>query len=469
MSTSDAIAAVTATLVHILENDRLDDRLGTIDAVPDTGAEVTTRPLDEAGQDIPAERGRINLFLYQTTINAAWRNMSIPHQTKPGELGHPPLALDLHYLLTAYGQNNGQHTDQRLLGLAMRILHDRAVLSPADIKNALGDSPPSHLDKQIERVRITPQPLSLDEMSKLWTIFQTQYRVSVTYQASVVLIESMRAVRTPVPVIRRGPKDEGVRSQPDLTSPVPTITRIELPNKQPRLQFHTLPPLPGQEEKRPADKLTIYGRHLGEDKLQVQFMHALLSEPIVVEVEDNPNEDSSTKASTIERNIPPQPDGATTRITIKLSKTAEVAEFLPGFYRVAVIVTQTEEQAEGEPVKREKPTNQQSFSLAPRITALALNPTKTQLSITCKPEVLWPTQSIFLLLGEHQIHPLKEPDPDPKNPIRLGTLKFDVTTLNLTPGREYLARLRIDGVDSLPVEDYEAKSLDFGDNQKVII
>ena len=52
------------------------------------------------------------------------------------------------------------------------------------------DVPGSNLHEQIERVRITPQPLSLEEISKLWAAFQTNYRLSAAYQAAVILIES---------------------------------------------------------------------------------------------------------------------------------------------------------------------------------------------------------------------------------------------------------------------------------------
>ncbi len=51
-------------------------------------------------------------------------------------------------------------------------------------------------------MRITLQPLSVEEISKLWTAFQTQFRTSVSYQVSVVLIESQRPAKTPLPVLR---------------------------------------------------------------------------------------------------------------------------------------------------------------------------------------------------------------------------------------------------------------------------
>jgi hypothetical protein len=175
MSNSLAIAAVTATLRYLLDR-------GLNAEVP--GTRLTTRPPDKArdGQS----GNQVNLFLYQTLPNAAWRNLALP-----GNPGPPPLALNLHYLLSAYGQNEDdpEPTSHHLLGLAMRILHDHAVLDPAVIRAAL---PGNDLHEQAERVRVTPQPLSLEEMSKLWSTFQTPYRLAVAYEVSVVLIASTR-------------------------------------------------------------------------------------------------------------------------------------------------------------------------------------------------------------------------------------------------------------------------------------
>jgi hypothetical protein len=46
----------------------------------------------------------------------------------------------------------------------MRILHDHPLLGTREIRDALADN---DLDAQIERVRITPTTMSLEEMSKL--------------------------------------------------------------------------------------------------------------------------------------------------------------------------------------------------------------------------------------------------------------------------------------------------------------
>jgi hypothetical protein len=211
MSDSLAISAITTTLRNLLD-------LGLNADV--SGTTITTRPLDRAREGVNGNQ--VNLFLYHALPNPAWRNMDIPWKLKPGETGHPPLPLILNYLVTAfYGEDEdsvdtttdvnrilGSH---RLLGRAMSVFHDHPLLDATAIQNTLPpDDQLNHPYDQVERVRINPQPLSLDEMSKLWSGFQTEYRLSAAYEVSVVLIESTRASKTPLPVLRRGDQDQGV-------------------------------------------------------------------------------------------------------------------------------------------------------------------------------------------------------------------------------------------------------------------
>ena len=170
MSNPLAIAAVTATLRNLL--------LRGVPGLPNQN--VTTKPLDKA-RPATSTKDQINIFLYQTALNAAWRNMDIPRQVHSGETAQPPLALNLHYLVTAFGDGDDDSSSHRWLGQAMSVLHDHPVLGAQEIQDALLPDD-SGLQTQIERVRITPQSLSLEDMSKLWTTFQTQYRISAAYQ-----------------------------------------------------------------------------------------------------------------------------------------------------------------------------------------------------------------------------------------------------------------------------------------------
>src|SRR3954465_9478756 len=101
MSNALAIAGVTAVLKDLLENGLIDHQVtGAV------GTEVTVSSLapDVVPIDGAEAAPRLNLFLYQVTPNAAWRNVDLPSCDRSGRrISNPPLALDLHYLLTAYG------------------------------------------------------------------------------------------------------------------------------------------------------------------------------------------------------------------------------------------------------------------------------------------------------------------------------------------------------------------------------
>ena len=120
MSNALAIAATTAALRSLLTRG-----LGISD--------VTIRPPDTARK---GSSNQVNLFLYQTSIDAAWRNQDMPRQVKPGETGQPPLPLCLYYLVTAFGEGDDEVKTQQLLGQAMSILHDHPLLGADEIKHA---------------------------------------------------------------------------------------------------------------------------------------------------------------------------------------------------------------------------------------------------------------------------------------------------------------------------------------------
>jgi hypothetical protein len=197
MSNFLAIATVTASLRRTLE------AALNID-IP--GAKVTTyRP-----EDTGVPKTGVNLYLYQVTPNAALRNIEMPNRSSEGRLvQRPQEALDLHYLLTFYGDDKELET-QRLLGSAVRTLHDRPVLTRQMIKNTISDPTfstylhNSNLADAFETVKFTPVHLSLEELSKLWSVFfQTPYRLSVAYTGTVVLIESEESPQSALPVRER--------------------------------------------------------------------------------------------------------------------------------------------------------------------------------------------------------------------------------------------------------------------------
>jgi len=195
MSNSLAIATVTEALKNLLT--------GYLDFSEVAAATVTTLSPDApTGLAFPG----INVFLYQISPNAALRNQDLPTRSHDKKLllRKPQAAIDLHYLLTFYGEY-ATLEPQRLLGAATLALHANPVLSLTQIKAAqagfLGDST---LSTQTEKIRFTPIAFTLEELSKLWSfLLKVDYVLSTAYVASVVLIEddSQQPIPPPLPAL----------------------------------------------------------------------------------------------------------------------------------------------------------------------------------------------------------------------------------------------------------------------------
>lgn len=228
MSTALGIAAVTATLRDLLNN-------GMLDRTEDVGdVNVTVLPPDRVwpggGGD---RRNSLNLFLYHVTPNLGYRNAQMPSRDARGDrIANPPLAIDLHYMITAFGVQD--FAAEILLGHGMQILHETPVLTRTHIEAALGGGVPTpgddlpddvnvlrsaDLANQLESIKLTPHNFTLDEVARLWTAFQTPYRTTACYLATVLLIESRRPTRASEPV-----RERVVATVPLLH---PSITAVE--------------------------------------------------------------------------------------------------------------------------------------------------------------------------------------------------------------------------------------------------
>jgi hypothetical protein len=193
MSNALAIAHVTQALALLIE----------ANLQPDIDMAVKVEPRKPTA-DPPAEP-TITVFLYQVTPNTSQRNNDLPTRASDGTLlKRPAAALDLHFLISAYGEES-ELVGQRLIGSVVRTLHEIPVL-PKDIIELAGEKPylaGSDLVEAAQRVRFTPTVMDIDETSKLWgMLHQTPYTLSVVYQAALVFIEG-REVPVPAKPVER--------------------------------------------------------------------------------------------------------------------------------------------------------------------------------------------------------------------------------------------------------------------------
>ncbi len=201
MSNYLAIAAVTAALQDILQN-------AALAAVP--GTDVTIRRPETISTD-GQEKAAVNLYLYQSTPDPSWINADLPTRNGNGVLERrPQVALNLDYLISFHGSELVMEP-QRLLGSVISALHAYAILEMDIILGAINSRNYLAQDTifdQVELVKLNPLNLSLEELSKLWSVFyQIPYTLSVIYRASPVFIEAQLPTSTvkPVAEVKIGP------------------------------------------------------------------------------------------------------------------------------------------------------------------------------------------------------------------------------------------------------------------------
>lgn len=319
MSTALAIGALSAALRNLIDAGFVQANLSGA-----VGASVTVSAIapDLVDLDATDEPPRLNIFLYQVVPNTHLRNETQPwHDAQGRRASNPPLALNLHYLLTAYGRSDA--VAEMILGTAMGLLHEtprltaamlRSLLDPAALPPTLLALAETRVADQAELIRITPTVQTVDEAFKFWTALQSPYRPSVAYEVSVLLIESERATVSPLPVLSRGlmnlatGRDRGVAVQADMDPPLPTL-------------FSALPLGTQQSVARLGDTIRVSGVRLNGAGATALLTHRL--RPLATALE-----------------MPVLPNEAGTQFDLVLPDDAAAqTDFIPGIWQISLRVT----------------------------------------------------------------------------------------------------------------------------------
>jgi len=444
MSSALAIAGVTTVLRNLLNSGLIDhqviDRIGY-------SAKVSVGPPDRVTQTNSTESSQLNLFMYRITSNTGWCNEGLPSRDASGSqrLTNVPLALNLHYLLSAYGSE--ELHGEILLGYAMQLLHETPVLSRKAIQKALSSSvagteltpamkslADSGLENQIEQIKITPEYLNTEEISKLWTATQSHLRPTAAYMASVVLIEAREPARSPLPVLTRGPVlkpkandqstwyERGIVVEPGLVPPSPMLESLIPDGKQPVAQIDTTVEITGHcLGAKPGTTRKV---RLANDRFKLD--------------------------KTIDATDPPSPKTSAGSMLFSIP-----ADFPVGIYSVSALLQPPDEDSDRE-------TNRVAMTLAPTITSLS--PSSLSNSATLRVELIPAVvagQEAVLVLGQQEF----SPQVPAEYPAR--SLDFIIKDAPASPAPGLLARLRIDGIES-PIIDRSVTPPAFFDKRVII-
>ncbi len=401
MSNYLAVATVTKALVQMLDT--------AVKAAVGGAGVVTKRP------DVTTADKTVDLFLYQVTPNAALRNSDLPTRNALGQvITRPTCALDLHYLISFYGDGDS-YASQRMLGAVVTALLAEPGLTRERILSVSKDDnndnmSGSDLAAAVEQVKFTQQALTLEELSRIWSIFyQVPYVLSVAYTASVVIIESEEPVLASQPVLQRGPGDRGVETQ---LGPFPQLDSWHVGegnDDAARLQFPSYP------SARLGTILTLRGRNLGGDSMVVQLMNQHLQLP----VPDLPATVTAGRPGEVKIAIP--------------NATADATKWVAGLYSVAIAVTSG---------GTTRTTNVLALPFAPQIAGTTVGARDVDgnvvVTVTAAPTVR-AAQDVFLSLSDRDVAATTR---------ALDTDPLQFTVLKPAAGVASI-RLRVDGVDSM--------------------
>jgi hypothetical protein len=243
----------------------------------------------------------------------------------------------------------------------------------------------------------------------MWTAMQARYRPSMAYTASVVLIQAQNQGKSAPPVLKRGADDRGAVAVP---APFPTLANV-----------------------RPALSELLPAIRLGDDLLLTGS--GLDDSGSITAVFEN------TRGQ-LTREIAPVVADSPSKLTVHIPSIAEDAdamhEWAIGLYKLMLRVNR--------PNVPQWTSNSLAIALAPQITVTPLNaaPGSINLTVTCTPRLL-PEQErqVSLIFGTRGVLPDSVTQAGPTDPT---TLDFTITNV---PAGKYLVRLRVEGIDSLPI------------------
>jgi hypothetical protein len=171
----EVIAAVSETLRDVLRSAMLE---ATLDV------DVDLHDLQFAAA--PLAKPTLTIFLFEIGEDPSARNRPRVRETDPPnmKIRKPPVALVLRYLLTAWrgGDAADQKTPQLILGQAIQVLYNKAILSGPDLQGVLKGTD--------EALKVTMSPLSLEDRTRVFNAVQKPYRLSVSYEVRVVNLDS---------------------------------------------------------------------------------------------------------------------------------------------------------------------------------------------------------------------------------------------------------------------------------------
>jgi hypothetical protein len=147
------------------------------------GAEAQAIFVGPPGSDDMDSQAVVALYLYHVVPSKHLRNQRpLPDPADPGRFRRPPLPFELRYLLVPLVDDETGHQH---LGRVLQHFHDHHSFSELT-GEPIGDS----FGGASGQVRVSIDPLPMDQLTQLWSAFNAPYRLSLGLLVELVPIDS---------------------------------------------------------------------------------------------------------------------------------------------------------------------------------------------------------------------------------------------------------------------------------------
>jgi hypothetical protein len=127
----------------------------------------------------------LSVWLYRLTRDE--ETLNLPRErVGPGQMRRTPLPVRLHYLMTPITSTTsasaGPATEQVILGKVLQSFNDHPCLHGVDLQDEFSDT--------TVELFVRLEPMALDEMSRVWEALEGSFRLTISYEVTVVAIYS---------------------------------------------------------------------------------------------------------------------------------------------------------------------------------------------------------------------------------------------------------------------------------------
>ncbi len=324
-----SLKEITTTIVAVLQN------------AIDPGLTVKVAPELLRNNDMG-----VGFYLFHAQENPHYKNYPAPGMDTP-PVNYTPMALNLFYQLSANwkeGDKSDAYEEQRLMSIAMKALHDNAVMTTT-IPGG----------KKID-IKITLQTLTPSESVQYWAAAESPVRLSAYYEVSAVFLEPEKPKTYAGRVLTYG-NYVFVTNQPQIISSESVIL-YQVPGEPSQRQVFTSPGQTPPAKALPAmqtNKQVFRGSGLGGGPLELLIIHPRWQEPALADAVD------WELVRTADHTV-----SVTVRETVRLQKSLTVVNILPGLYAAQASIKTIRATSAGAKTFIQT-SNQFPFLVTPRI------------------------------------------------------------------------------------------------------